>query len=234
MRTIFSKCAWLLGKQMGACMHNCFLCHGHAPFVEDAPLITIQSLLDWCNKFEASGMDTKHAKMFKNVVHKTLLQFPPETPIIKVLNIPELHLMIGIATKLLDYVEKTIGGEAGTTWVSEFLVSLNISRSYYQGRRSINGNDARTVLREANQLEKKAESLTGEVSAKVMAAVKALTAFNSVVASCFAQEIKGDYKAAIATFSKCYRAIPGITVTPKVHIVEKHVAEFLDMKAAMG
>ena len=56
-----------------------------------------------------------------------------------------------------------------------------------------------------------------------------LRRFKEVVTSCFGQTLDLNYKKIIQEFSDTYRSL-GISVTPKVHIVETHVAEYLQLK----
>ena len=57
----------------------------------------------------------------------------------------------------------------------------------------------------------------------------AFKAFGKVVSSCFSSSLSPDYKESIKSFRSAYLKL-GLAVTPKVHIVFRHVAEFLDMK----
>ena len=66
----------------------------------------------------------------------------------------------------------------------------------------------------------------GEKTADV---VRTLENFNNVVVACFGQELDPNFKTTIADSEQSYRSL-GITVTPKVHVVFEHVAQFLEMK----
>ena len=114
------------------------------------------------------------------------------------------------------------------------LATINITQTHFQGRKSLDGNDARKILREANKLEKAAASLPEESRDKVMAALEVMKSFDAVVESCFQNEIAGDYEAAIREFCQLYRALPGITFPPKFHLVEAHIVPFLKRKADQG
>ena len=54
-----------------------------------------------------------------------------------------------------------------------------------------------------------------------------------VVDSVFGYTIVGDYETAIRHFSVSYRAL-SITVPPKVHILERHVPQFMQRKRQQG
>ena len=138
-----------------------------------------------------------------------------------------------MVTKFIDYMEKAIG-KGGADWMTAALATINITQTHFQGRKSLDGNAARKILREANKLEKAAASLPEESRDKVMAALEVMKSFDAVVASCFQNEIAGDYETAIKEFCKLYRALPGITFPPKFHLVESHIVPFLKRKADQG
>ena len=139
----------------------------------------------------------------------------------------------GLVTKFMDYIEKAIG-KTGGEWMTAALSPLGITQTHFQGRKSLDGNDARKILKETARLEEQAASLPEESRDKVMAALKAMKAFDDVVRCCFQQEIEGDYEAAIKKFCQLYRALPGITFPPKFHLVESHIVPFLKRKADQG
>ena len=56
-----------------------------------------------------------------------------------------------------------------------------------------------------------------------------LVNFKKVVDSCFGKTLDPNFRTFIANFSFSYRQL-GISVTPKVHCVEKRLAEFLEHK----
>ena len=139
----------------------------------------------------------------------------------------------GLVTKFMDYIEKAIG-KTGGDWMTAALSPLGINQTHFQGRKSLDGNDARKILKETARLEERAASLPDDSKEKVLAALKAMKAFDAVVASCFQNEIDGDYEAAIREFCQLYRALPGITFPPKFHLVESHIVPFLKRKADQG
>ena len=59
--------------------------------------------------------------------------------------------------------------------------------------------------------------------------IKVLRDFNRVVHGCFGKSVSSTYKNDIKTFSESYRDL-GIIVSVKVHMVEQHVEEFIEMK----
>ena len=138
-----------------------------------------------------------------------------------------------MVTKFIDYIEKAIG-EGGADWMTAALATVNITQTHFQGRKSLDGNDARKILHETKKLEEAAASLPEDSKEKVLAALRVMKSFDVVVERCFQNEIAGDYEAAIREFCQLYRALPGITFPPKFHLVESHIVPFLKRKADQG
>ena len=73
------------------------------------------------------------------------MPFSDDTLIIDVINVPGLHLLLGIVAKFIEYIEIAVGGEdreKGKNWVNNFLSRvLHVTRVEYQWRKSLNGND---------------------------------------------------------------------------------------------
>ena len=64
----------------------------------------------------------------------------------------------------------------------------------------------------------------------------ALKTFNQVRKSCFGEELDGDYREKIAAFESAFRDI-GLDlqpVTPKVHVVLHHLADFVEENGPLG
>ena len=57
---------------------------------------------------------------------------------------------------------------------------------------------------------------------------RAFDAFNEVVTSCYGSDLHADFEVKINAFRQCYLEL-GISVTPKVHAVFHHVADFCNM-----
>lgn len=55
------------------------------------------------------------------------------------------------------------------------------------------------------------------------------SSFLQVVSACFGDSLEANYREAISHFKECYMAL-GIRVTPKVHAVFFHVADFCESK----
>ena len=81
------------------------------PWINPAELLTIGQLNKFLSDYLAADDDTKKAMDFNNCVHENLLQppFSDSTLILDCLNIPELHIHLGVTTKLLTYIVKCFG-----------------------------------------------------------------------------------------------------------------------------
>ena len=152
-----------------------------------------------------------------------------EDKTLEVLNPPQLHLMTGVLGKLIMEMEKI----TGEIFVSSFLSTKDISRCVYQGSRSFEGNQARKLLKSVDKLEREVMKLKTETCIEVLPYIETLRSFDRVVSSCFSQSLDPGYERNIETFSTKYRSL-GISVTPKVHIVESHVSEFLKLKGEIA
>ena len=90
-------CLILLGKQMGACKFACILCDGCSPWLGDFSLLTLKSLMEWFEQWDKS--DHSDGKPFRNVIHQSILSYMEvwgeDTLIMDILNIPELHILLG-------------------------------------------------------------------------------------------------------------------------------------------
>ena len=106
-----------------------------------------------------------------------------------------------------------------------------MTENYYQGKKSLDGNSCRKVLRNAEILEDMAMDAPEHARDQIIATGKALVAFDKVVHECFGNELIGDLASlsiTIKEFSRLWRAIPRATVPPKVHCIEDHIITFLE------
>ena len=130
-----------LGKQSASSTHNCFLCEGKSPWKEKSDLMTVGDLRENREAYVAAGQKKVDASKFKNVVNEPLIVAPDDDLLIDLIGVPELHTMTGIATKVMDHVEKTIndGGQDGSRFVKHFLQKENIRRADQRGGKCFKG-----------------------------------------------------------------------------------------------
>ena len=101
--------------------------------------------------------------------------------------------------------------------VSLWIICINvIQKGYHNG--SFVGNDCMKMLNNVDKLQQLAPF-------HILKYVHALRCLHSVVLSCFGMELKPEYEANIIQFKEVYFEL-GISITPKVHILIEHVAEF--------
>ena len=218
----------LLGKQSGACRHSCPYCECMAPWTCYCPANTLGSLQDHHARFILTGGRPQNAKNHQNCIRPALLSGPPELPVMKLIHFPELHVMTGVTGKLVnELIDKFSSKEKGRKWVEEFMDDNNISWCAYRPS-TFEGNQARKFLRLSSKLRQKARNLPLLDAVPVLQFCHTLVVFNQVVVSCFGQELHSDYRTAIQSFSDNYRVLD-ISITPKVHLVERHAVEFIEL-----
>ena len=132
--------------------------------------------------------------------------------------------MTGIVGKLVTEMERCAFANKGDNnkFMNDFLKREDISKCVYQGSNSFKGNQARKLLRVVDTLERDVKTLNFDSATKALPFVNCLRRFDRVVTACFGQSLDTAYEKLISAFSKQYRTL-NISVTPKVHVVEKHV-----------
>ena len=107
--------AYLVGKQSASCTYPCVYCVGCKPWTGDCSLLTIGDLKFYHQQFMTEGQNDKdNAAKYQNCVNENLLwNYPDSTLVMDVLNIPELHLLLGVVSKLLEYIESVVWEPTG-------------------------------------------------------------------------------------------------------------------------
>ena len=223
----------LVRKQSAAARHACPYCECYGEYDCDCPSYTFGSLQQHFANFQADGADLKAAKKFTNVVNPALITGPPDRRIIEVLNFSELHVMTGVVGKLVGELIKVFSdteGQAGQKFVDSFMTDHNIKWCAYQPN-SFEGNQAKKMLDHSSDLKLAARELEleAEEKEKVLGFCSTLEEFKKVIDAAFGQKLDPSFRESIASFSSSYRQL-GISVTPKVHCVERHLSEFLEHK----
>ena len=111
------------------------------------------------------------------------------------------------------------------------MTCINVTETFYQGKKSLDGNSCRKMLKNVDILDDMAMDAPEHARDIIIATAKALKAFDKVVHECFGTELVGDLASlsiTIMEFSRLWRLIPGTTVPPKVHLVEDHIITFLE------
>ena len=102
-----------------------------------------------------------------------------------------------------------------------WLKACNVKKEEYHGG-SFAGNPSRKLLLNIDRLE----ALEPPEACKKF--ISAFKSFNDVVTACYGNELDVDYLRKIAIFAADYYRL-GISVTPKVHAVIYHIAEFCEL-----
>ena len=218
----------LTGKSLGQPTYGCIYCNMPKPFLSDSyELLSLGDLVKLHESYVSAGSNKKNQARYQNFVNMNLLAGDPETLVMDCLNIPELHLLIGVVDQHLKGLEKVFGVE----WLDDYLKRVNILRKSYQGGHALEGNQSSMFLKKLPVLTEEIMNQPDTLKIEGLALIESLRCFEKVQQCCFGNELNKDsYEDAIEKFSAAYRALEGIAITPKVHIVEKHVVDFLKRK----
>ena len=214
----------LLGKQPASSKYCCPFCIDCSPWLGSCSLITIGSLWrDYASYVEA-GSVLKNAMKFHNVVNPPLITGPDNQLILgETILFPEHHVFTGIVGKLVKELERNVFGDPseGVHFMNEWMADpgVNVCRTVWHGSASFVGNMAELLLARLDHLAARLrEYLVSrpEHLAQAEIYVRALKQLNSVVHSCFGQDLQPDYTTLIADFMVTYRSLE-ISIPLKVH-----------------
>ena len=223
----------LLGKQSAASVHSCPYCECWGQFSCPCPANTLGSLKAHHQRFVEDGQRKASARNYNNCTQPALLSGPDDTTILQLLGFPELHAMMGATGKLVTELIKTFPDkEQGQKFVNTFMAKNNISWCAYQPG-TFEGNQARKFLRKSAELEKEARLLPLSSAIPAIAFSRTLRSLDKVVEACFGQELEQNFENDIRKFEELYRMLD-ISVTPKMHLIFVHAAEFLKLKGLVA
>ena len=190
--TDLKLCNILLGLQNHSSMHPCCWCDvDKNNLYKVGTQRTFGSLNDLFWKYFEAGSNKAKAKMYGNVVHRTIIEdVNDSTPVITKVPPPELHLMLGPVNHMYKEMEKVWPNSE--SWLN----SCFIKKTEYHGG-GLEGNDCRKLL----QNVKKLEDLCPQKHQKFPVA---FSSFNEVVSSCYGRNLKADYKEKISKFKDDY------------------------------
>ena len=217
---------YLIGKVYSTCKFPCIFGNGTSPFTEVCELLTVGDAKRWYAMFMAAGGKGTGIE-FASFVYEILFQYPDETLLIDILNFPELHVMLGIVQKLLDYIKLL----SSTSFIESYLKAINITETHHRGKKGLNGNGCKKVLENATLITIRSKALPDSCDKeRIAAAAKTLSLFGAMVHSSFGNLVVGDWVQDIHNFCASYRALPGISFPPKYHLVEGHLQQFLERR----
>ena len=216
--TDLKLCNIILGMMSHSSCHPCAWCDvAKENLCKKGKQRTISNLMDlFWNWFE-SRRDKKDAKNYGNVIHPPILSDDDSnnTPVISILPPPELHLLMGPVNKLYNELENV--WPESKLWLKQ----CNVKKEAYHGGQFA-GNESRKLLNNVDKLE----ALSPPIQCERF--IIAFKSFNEVVSSCYGEDLKADYLRKIKIFSNDYMKL-NISVTPKIHAVMYHIAEFCQM-----
>jgi hypothetical protein len=203
----------IFGLMSHASTHPCCWCDVHRDWLHDRGTDrTIGSLQQCFEHFQANGAIRSSAKNSKNVVHRPLFhQLDATKKVLDLFPPPELHLLTGPVNFLLQNLHSA--WPECDTWIQQ----CHVSREAQHGG-TFTGNSCRILLRSVDSM-----AALGPVSC--LPYVVALRSLSAVVSSCYGEQLDADFLDAIQRFRVAYLDL-GISITPKVHAVLHHVADF--------
>ena len=153
------------------------------------------------------------AKKYGNVVHLPICRASDETVVLDLFPPPELHLLIGPVTTLLDALQKKWSD------TDKWLTLCHIQRQAYHGG-SLNGNACLQLLQRVDLLESTLECPEKQF-------IETFRSFKAVVDACYGNNLSSDFQNAISKFSSDFMELP-VRMTPKVHCVVHHIRQFCE------
>ena len=150
-----------------------------------------------------------------------MIKGDPETFILDLIAIPELHLVLGVTDKLIfEFKRNAFSGTSGRDFMASFFKKENITVSGKQGGK-LEGNACRKFLKCLDSLELMLSQCPSDNHIKGLPFIRAMRAFNMVVATCFGSQLLQGWQDHISEFTVSYRALLSnndrpVTITPKV------------------
>ena len=145
----------MVGKHLAASKHPCPFCETESPSMLRAESYSLTSLSEWYNKWMAAGGNIAKAKYFSNEVNPPLLTGNVTMKILSIVNIPGLHILLGIVDKLVKLIEKNLfeSTNQGFHFVNSYLSTINLARVPYQGKHRLEGNGSNKFLRKLDRFQ---------------------------------------------------------------------------------
>lgn len=163
-----------------------------------------------------TNMNPKEARDWESCVNEPVLNFELETKLVEFMIIPELHLFTGIIAHVYDALKRWDADLA-----EKWLEKIGLSKTTDFGAR-FTGNSAKLLMKKAFMLKEMCEDKDIEKY------IVCFSSFEAVVQDCFGQTLHERYQESIKTFIADVKAAD-ISVTVKIHILEKHVCEFIEI-----
>ncbi len=173
-----------------------------------------------------TGKKVRPQDFFNCIEMPLFTDLPDDIEILDLIPPPELHLMMGVVSKLYEEVLARLERDGeDRKKIEHWAAAHNIVREEYRGG-TMEGNKCRALLKQAVDLGK-------QLPQQYRVFAVALIRFSKVVTACFSKELVivdgKEYQDLIPEFHQAYLDC-GISITPKVHAVIMHVPEWCARK----
>ena len=205
-----------LGIMSHDSLHPCAYCEGTKNvFERDAVPRTLASISENYNKWRDESGKKTTLKNYNNCANEPLLQGSHDlsTPVLNIVPPPSLHIKLGIVNKLYSELQKLF------PQLDQWPAALYIQQESYHGN-TFEGN-------ECNRLLKNLDMLRNMLPPHLISYYECFLAFRDAMHACLGYSIDPDFKEKVSKFEQTYMALD-ISVTTKVHIMTRHVPEYLE------
>ena len=211
----------ICGLQTHLSMHPCTWCDVKFKcLAKSGNLRTLGSIKSSLKSFQQTGGVIANAKLFDNVIRKTIISRSNNDLFLEIIPTMELHLLLGVVNHLFKILK--------TAWVEDvkWPAALNIQLSpYHEGM--FDGNECQQLLKNADVLQQLPDT---NLVHNIFHINEAFKSFNLVVKACFGFILQPDFAERIENFTRCFLMITGASVTPKIHTVFYHIKVFISHK----
>ena len=159
------------------------------------------------DQWMADGANLIKAKKYSNVVYPPLITGDKDKKILELVNIPGLHILLGVIDKILKEIEKNLFETkgCGLLFVNRYLSQINICRVSYQEQHRLEGNARNKLLKNIDSFELFFhESSLGVPAAKY---IRVLRNFEKIVHGCFGKSLSSTQFKDLEEFSTSYRSL---------------------------
>ena len=212
-----------LGIMSHASLHPCPYCEGTKNiFEEDAAVRTLETISENHHQWKNESGKKGTLKEYYNCSNEPLFTslHGRTTPVLDIIPPPALHIKLGVVNKLYDELHKLFPG------LDNWPTGLYITREDYHGH-TFEGN-------ECNKLLDNLDNLLEIIPQNLIAYYDCFVAFREAMHACLGFTLDPLYREKVDKFKEKYKTL-NISVTSKVHIMFRHVPEFMDQhKKALG
>ena len=212
----------LAGIQAHSSTYPCTWCEIDRHNLKDCGIYrTFENVLNNYNAWMKNGSNIKNAKNFKSCIHLPILSSDKKSKILDVISPPELHLMIGVISTLIEHMGEEFK-ELTENWISK----CDARNTITYGSSGFNGKESKKLLVNVPILRAMCEKANAFGCMKY---VQVFEDFEEVVDDCFKVELNSKFLQSIEKLQTSYVDLK-ISVTPKVDAVFHHVKDFCSQR----